>query len=314
MASSSGRRSGSSGRSNSRKRVVIGAEETVRVRYSTDTPQVESERRQTRSSRRPPKPSAGQRLSESKRAERERRQRALRLRRVLAIAALVGAIGLAVWGAVALYRAPIFTIEQIVVTGAKHYTTQDVERIAQVPAGSTLMRLSVGDIEERLEADPWVIEATVDRDFPATLRISVLERSPAAVVDGGGDKLWMASRDAHWLGLRQEGQALLPVIQDVKKLAPRAGNAVSEPEITNAIRVLEGLSPQLRKKVVTVSAPSIDETALKTKGDVEIFVGEATEMAEKSRIISQILSEHKGVVYINVRVTDRPTWRGLESD
>ena len=47
MASNSGRKSGSSGRSSSRKRVVIGAEETTRVRYSRDKPEVESERRKT---------------------------------------------------------------------------------------------------------------------------------------------------------------------------------------------------------------------------------------------------------------------------
>ena len=47
MGSSSGRKSGSSGRSSSRKRVVIGAEETTRVRYKKDRPEVESERKRT---------------------------------------------------------------------------------------------------------------------------------------------------------------------------------------------------------------------------------------------------------------------------
>ena len=85
MASSSDRKSGSSGRSSSRKRVVIGAEETVRVRYKKDRPEVESERKRTpRQAQRAaseraakgPKPSgAGRRIAAEKRDDRDRRRR-----------------------------------------------------------------------------------------------------------------------------------------------------------------------------------------------------------------------------------------------
>jgi cell division protein FtsQ len=59
----------------------------------------------------------------------------------------------------------------------------------------------------------------------------------------------------------------------------------------------------------------VDKTALITVDDVEIYIGESTQLAEKDRIAREILDREKGkVVYINVRVVDRPTWRGLETD
>jgi len=319
MASNSHRKSGSSGRSGTRKRVVIGAKETVRVRYRHNEPEVESERRKGRNpragdSRSPSSSRAGKRLSNAKRDERERRQRTIRYRRMGLIGLAIAIVGLLVWGAVALYRAPIFMVEDVQVRGASHLSSAQVQEIADLPGEVGLLRLRVGEVADRLEANPWVAEATVERDFPSTLRLTVKERIPAAVVDAGGENVWLVSTDGYWLGRGTTNDGTRVVITDVEKPSPKAGASVAQPEVANAIRVLNGLSPELRKKIVSVSAGSVEETALKTKDDVEIFIGEGTSMKEKDRIVREILSEQEGVVYINVRVTDRPTWRGLEPD
>ena len=318
MASNSHRKSGSSGRSTPRKRVVIGAHETVRVRYRRDKPEVESERRSPRPGRkaRPETAAsaarAGKRLSNTKRDERERRQRALRVRRVtfgVLIALLVGVLA---WGVYALYHAPVLPIERVAVSGARHYDEATIRRLAMVPQEATMIRVPVSAIVRRLEADPWITEAKVTRDFPDTLRIAVRERSPVAVVDAGGKNLWLVSSDLTWLGRRSAEGTGLVVVRGVDEVKAQAGARLRQPEIVNAVKSIRGISSELRKQVISVSAPTVDETAFKTKDDVEIFVGEATQMAQKDRIIRQILAQEKGVVYINVRVVDRPTWRGLE--
>lgn len=318
MASNSGRRSGSSGPS-TRKRVVIGADETVRVRYRQNSPEVESERRGSRAQRttarsKQPSSSAGKRLSSVKRGERERRQRTIRTRRVVAGLGLLLLMTLCVWGAIALYNAPLFVVKNVEVEGTRQLTRDQVLRKARLPEGATLLRVPVGAMERRLASDPWIDSVAVTRDFPSTIRIRVTERRPAAIVDAGGTDLWVVSEDLFWLGIRSaETTTLIPIV-DVGEIAPVAGRKIRETNIVNAVRVLSGLSEALRERVRAVSAPSIEETALRTAGDVEIFIGEATELAAKDRIVQQILSTEKKVVYINVRVTDRPTWRGLEQE
>lgn len=320
MASNSGRRSGSSGRSTPRKRVVIGAQETVRVRYRKDAPEVESERRAKRQRAAESRPQssssrAGKRLSAAKRQERERRQQLLRVRRVGIVALGVVVAGLVLWAAVALYRAPIFGVEKVVVTGNHRHDTASIRAIAAIAPDATLLRLSTAAVKRRLLADPWVASATVSRDFPDTVRIEVVERKAAAVVDGGGDRLWVVSTDGRWLSRRSREDTGLVLVRDVEKVSPVPGKRVEEPEVRNAVKVVLGLSRELRGDVSLVSAPTVDETALHTKKNVEVFVGEAVRMTEKDRIIRAILREQKGrVVYINVRVLDRPTWRGLEGE
>jgi len=134
-----------------------------------------------------------------------------------------------------------------------------------------------------------------------------------AVVDTGGTALWVVASDGVWLGERSDAESATVVVRDVGGLRPVAGRRSSSKELANAIVVARGMSEELRSMTRAISAPTIDKTAILTEDDVEIFVGDADQIADKDRIAREILEREKGkVVYINVRVVDRPTWRGLE--
>jgi len=319
MTSNSRRKSGSSARSTGRKRVVIGAEETVRVRYKKNEPEVESERRRAPSSRDRATPRApkgpGARMANAKRDEREQRQRAMARRRTLVVAGAVVAVLAIVWGLVALWRAPIFSVETTNVIGNRRLTPSEVRARAQVPADATLLRLNKGAIAERLLADPWISEARLDRRFPSTLDIEIVERVPVATIDAGGTRIWLVDGSGVWLAKRSaEDTPALPVVRDIDELAPQAGARSDSPQLQNALAVLTGLSPELRAKVRTVSAPSIDRTALILPRGVQVIVGSAEDIKKKDAVARAILAENKNVVSVNVRVVNRPTWRGLDSD
>ena len=324
MASNSGRKSGSSGRSSSRNRVVIGAAETTRVHYAQDRPQVESERKRAprtassskgseRAGTRTPKvSSAGRKVASQKRDDRDRRRRDIARRRALVAVLAVIAAAAVVWGLLALWRAPLFTVQDITVTGNVHLSRDVVLTLAAVPSDTTLLRLPDKAIVARIEASPWVAQADVSRSFPHTLGITVKERTPVAQVDTGAMGLWLVSSDGFWITKRsKEPTAGLVPVRDVPNLRPAAGTKVASPELNNALAVIAGISAQLKSQTKLVSAATIEKTMIVLKNDVQIFVGPSDDIAKKDIIARGILSSKKGVVYVNVRVTDRPTWRGL---
>lgn len=323
MASNSGPKSGSSGRSSSRKRVVIGADETTRVRYSRDKPQVESERRKTpRQTQRAsagvksaaPKPSgAGRRIANEKRDERDRRRRSIGRRRFAIVVLLALLAAGVLWGLVKLWNAPLFPVKQIEVTGNSRLTREAILASASVSPDATLPRLPKAAILERLNANPWIAQAGLTRSYPSTVRIAVTERVPAALVDAGGGDLWMVAADGHWLGRRSaEDTVALTTIKDMESVAPTSGTSSDSAELANALAVLAGLSPELKARVRAVSASSIDKTMLVLDDDVQVFVGSSEDIAKKDQLTREILSREKRLVYINVRVVERPTWRGLD--
>jgi len=325
MTSNSGRKSGSSGRSTGRKRVVIGAEETTRVRYSQDRPQVESERRHTqrapqrastaaRSTKKGPKPTGiGHRIAGAKRDEREKRQLAMARRRLLLGVLAAGAAFLMIWGVVALWRAPIFQIEQIEVRGNSHLSKAAVLKLAAIPEDATVLRFDAKAAETRLLRDPWIATAEVTRRLPGVATIVVSERSAAAVIDAGGTNLWLVDAEGYWLGLSKSADSTgLVTVRDIETLKPKAGERTNSAEVRNALAVIKGLSPEMKEQLKTISAPTIDKTALITASDIQIMVGSAEDIVKKDRVARKILADQQGVVYVNVRVVDRATWRGLD--
>jgi cell division septal protein FtsQ len=104
----------------------------------------------------------------------------------------------------------------------------------------------------------------------------------------------------------------VPVIRDVEGFKPKAGEQSPSATLGNALAVISGVSPEMRKMVRAVTAPSVDETALLTNEGIEILVGPARELQKKDAIARRILAEQRGkVVFIDVRNTSSPVSRGL---
>jgi cell division protein FtsQ len=253
-------------------------------------------------------------MANEKRDERDRRRRSILRRRVgVAILAVVGIAAIA-WGLSVVWSAPLLPVKVVQISGTSRLTTESVLASAAIPAGATLPKLPKSEILNRLRANPWIAEATLARSLPGTVKIAIVERTPTAIVDAGGAEIWLVSADGHWLNRRSaEDTMALPTIRDAPGVVPIAGKATESKELLNALAVVEGLSPELRAKVKTVSVSTVDKTALTLADNIQVFVGSAEDMQKKDQLIRQILAKEKKLVYINVRVVQRPTWRGLDA-
>jgi cell division protein FtsQ len=261
-----------------------------------------------------PRAGVGDRIARGKRDERERRISEARRRRQLRIAVVVLTVTAILVGSIALYRSQVFSIDEIQVIGTERLTADAVRGRAAVPQKATLLRYPAREIKERLLAFAWIAEAHVTRDFPHTLRIRIVERSPIAVVDTG-KTFWAVDKTGMVLGEQAlEETSTLPVVRDIPGLDLKPGRASTSEVLGNALAVLSGISDELRGKLRAVTAPSIDETTLLTTENVEILIGEATELETKSLRATTIMRKYAGkVVFIDVRSTERdPVWRGLD--
>lgn len=104
-----------------------------------------------------------------------------------------------------------------------------------------------------------------------------------------------------------------PKIVDVAStVKPAAGTINSDPGITAALKILTSVSNDLSRRITTVSAPDAETVTVTLDNGVEIAFGSVSDVATKERVATEIMNAHPGSVsYINVRVVDRPAWRGL---
>jgi len=111
-----------------------------------------------------------------------------------------------------------FAIHSIEVTGAQQVPERRVERLLRRDyLGHNLFTVTSGDVRETLAPLCYVAAASVDRDFPDTLRVTVTEHRPAAYVLAAGD----------WYVLADDGHVICGVKPPAK---PGEAAATAAPE------------------------------------------------------------------------------------
>jgi len=282
------------------------------------------------------KKSEAQQLAERKRQQREVRKKKNTARRVLLIVGAAVLIAALIFGVNFAAHSSLFAITDIQVTGNRLMTQSEVKKLAAIPPGSTVPVLSVRDTEKKLESSAWISSARVKRRLLHQVTIDVTERVPAAYIDNGAGKKqgWLISQDGVWLGAYDAGTATVSallaggkarvltsvesssvvVITDVENPQYALGAASKNESIRNALTILNGVAPDLRAQIKSLSAPSVTGTRLYLKNKVEVDIGSANPISDKDKIIRDILEQQKGKVnLINVLAVDKATWRGLDT-
>lgn len=255
---------------------------------------------------------ASRRIAAAKADERSRKEALARRSLILKAVAVVLVVALGITGAVAVYRSSFLAVDTVRTAGNNILADGHIVSLAEVPEGATLLNVDSVAIEARLLSDPYIKEARVDRNLPSTLVLRVEERVPVAALELA-DASYLVDAEGYWLStVSAEQTATLAVVRDLPTLSFEPGARIDDASARNAIAIVNGLSPELREITAYLNAPSVEKTEIITREGVAIFLGSSDQLAVKDEVARRILAENEGkVVYINVRIVDRPTWRGL---
>jgi cell division protein FtsQ len=89
------------------------------------------------------------------------------------------------WGPSALSRLAFFRVRRIEVVGARYLAPSDVVKRLRVDTTQSVWT-ALAPLARRVEADPLVASATVERRLPGTLVVTVVEKVPIALVPARG--------------------------------------------------------------------------------------------------------------------------------
>lgn len=279
------------------------------------------------------RPGAAAKSPAPSRERRIRHQRGNVVRVVLTVAAALVALAVVVTVALfALRNSSVFAITSIEFEPTEHVSAEDVQSLARVPEGATLLNVDTDALEESLRKNPWIASASFSRIPPGTLKITVEEQRPAAlVVMSSGTVAWYLSEDNTWIEPAKlepaEGQsvndAALAIAQaqgclliaDVPSTVdPKAGSQATDEVLDAVSQFQDGFSSDFASQVVCYSAPSTENVSCVLESGVEVSLGAATEISLKESIVQGYLDQSDGqVVRINVRVPSNPAYRVIDS-
>jgi cell division protein FtsQ len=164
------------------------------------------------------------------------------------------------WAAKRLAAHPYFALAPIQVDGNRWLTRAEVLAQAEVADGHSVWGAAPHVLRARLLRHPRIQQATVRREFPNSLRITVQERRPAAIVRL--DTLNYVDRHGHVLGpLRDDDSRDFPLITGLEDPQARGFIALGLHRTQQLLRLCERLG----------AFDAISEVHIDQQGGVTVF-------------------------------------------
>ncbi|MCL6638309.1 MAG: FtsQ-type POTRA domain-containing protein [Firmicutes bacterium] len=208
-----------------------------------------------------------------------------------------------------LLNSPLFEVKRIEVSGNRYLDAGAIRAAANIGMGTNIFKVNLNAVAGDIKVIPMVKEVRVRRVLPASILVEISEREPLGLfptaegfieIDAEGVYLKKASAGA-------EG---LPVVTGVRAAAPNPGEPVQGENLREALQVIGGLAPEVVKELSEVHVGAGGQVVLYTLDRIQCRFGAATEIAEKSRVLTQVLKEIRNqgakIQYIDLSCAGSP--------
>jgi cell division protein FtsQ len=206
----------------------------------------------------------------------------------------------------------LFNLASIEFQGLETLDPAALQELSGVVLGVNSLKIPAGEVEERIEINPYVKEAKVRLILPAKLLITITERQPLAQVVLS-DRTLVVSPDGVCLQRNLAINPALPVITEaVIDTEGNPGDRFTSDGLSAALELIDRLDPYFLESIREFRAPSAWELTLVTHQGVLVRFGPAENLERKLGYYETILlknnSQYNGgtVEYVDLRYEAQP--------
>ncbi|NNM53798.1 MAG: FtsQ-type POTRA domain-containing protein [Spirochaetales bacterium] len=208
------------------------------------------------------------------------------LRKILKVLLLAGGLAVLLELSFHLVVAPQLRLQKIYVSGDdRGMSTPQLLALLGIPARSYYFSVSDKALKARLETIPWVLKATVTKDFPDALKVNIVARDPLALaLDESSGRTVLLSVDSHGVIFDvspQDQRRNLPIISGIRfqTLQPGAVFPSALHSLFTSLAALRKDSPGLYSQISEIRVRKTEGGSFETliypvEGDVRIVLPE----------------------------------------
>jgi len=238
-----------------------------------------------------------ERLIEVRRVEGRRRLR------VLLILAGFLAVALLGWG---FTRSPLLDVDHVHVTGTVHTAPADIATASGVHTGMAMFDVDIGDAAARVRAVPWILRVHVERQWPSTVSITVVERAPVAAVPAKAG-VAVVDRTGRVLAIGPTAPADVPALLGLPPAGPLSTKVGGR--AADLLAVVQTMPPPVAQRVTAVVAADSEQVELRLKPTGVVRLGPPDQLAQKMLATQTVLTQVDltRLAVLDVRVPASPT-------
>ncbi|MEU0570800.1 FtsQ-type POTRA domain-containing protein [Nonomuraea sp. NPDC005983] len=208
----------------------------------------------------------------------------MRTRTAFLVLLTAGVVGTAAW---LVFFSPVLGVRSVEIVGNLTVPAERIKQQAGVEELHPLATVDLADVQSRVLLIRQLASAKVDRVWPGTLKIEVVEREAVAAVLAGG-KAALIDGQGVVIEIKDVAPARLPVL---KVDRPGAG----DPATMAALKVIGNLPATLTGRVRAVQATSPEGVSLRLTDGRTIVWGGTDRGTDKARILASLLTRKADV-------------------
>jgi cell division protein FtsQ len=184
-----------------------------------------------------------------------------------------------------LWAGPVLAVRTVRVDGAAALPAEQVRETAGIAEGTPLLQIDVGAAAERVARLPQVADVQVARGWPSTVVITVVERTPLAVVEEAGRRTLVDASGVLFDTITGEPPAgVVPL--DVPNPGP------GDPATEAALAAIAALPPEVRQRLTAVDARSQGRQVDLTLDDgTTVLWGDGDDARRKATVLTALLQQ-----------------------
>lgn len=215
------------------------------------------------------------------------------------------------FGGKLLFESGYFGVERILVENVQRVSRDDILTLSDVHTGMNLLDLDLRMIGKKLEENPWVARAEVQRVLPRDLVIRIKEREPRAVINLGY-LYYLDDEGAIFKVLEPQDSLDFPVVTGLERQFLIDNPEAARDLLKQAALLLAGMQNRETFNLKDVSELNISLTGELTlftcNGGVQILLGRGhfEEKIDRLELIYPDLKKQLMTLkYIDLNVADR---------
>lgn len=182
-----------------------------------------------------------------------------------------------------LWFSSLFGLRNVQVVGGDGELTASVREAIDIPNGTPLVRIDLVQATDRVRRVPLVATASVVRQWPNDLVVTVTERTPVAVTSANGTFWLLDSGGVPYQRVANKPAGLI-VLELVKP-------GEDDPATRAALVAVAAMTAEFRDEVQTVRATTAHDVTVLLKDGRTVIWGGADDGARKMQLLPALLAQ-----------------------
>ncbi len=192
-----------------------------------------------------------------------------------------------------LQTSPYFTVENIEISGCKHYSRETIVEILELDNDSNIFSIDLDRAREKLLEFSWIYDVKIKRELLRTIKIEIMERIPTAII-AKNSLYFLIDKDNYVLEKSDEYlKKDLPIIKDLELEEINIGDKLDVDGLNEIVHIFNDLSDEMRKLLSYFTISKSLNVSLFTEDNIKIIFGDSKNLAKKELVALELYKKYK---------------------